>query len=119
MVFSMARPYPSDGAGNRRPPPRYRDRPVRPAVRYLTVVLVAGAGLALGVVLLAPEVRAFIEAGRAGEGESVLELEELSQRSLVLDREGNVMAVLHAEENRSPVSLERVPRHVVDAILDV
>jgi 1A family penicillin-binding protein len=92
---------------------------VRPAVRFLTVVLVAGAGLALGVILLAPEVRAFIEAGRAGEGESLLELEELSQRSLVLDRDGNVMAVLHAEENRSPVALERVPQHVVDAILDV
>lgn len=92
---------------------------MRPAVRFLTVALVAGAGLALGVILLAPEVRAVIQAGRAGEGESLIELEELSQRSLVLDREGNVMAVFHREENRSPVELERVPQHVVDAILDV
>src|SRR5687768_1179970 len=112
-------PYPAAGGGNRRPGPRYRDPPVRPAVRFLTVALVAGAGLALGVILLAPEVRAVIQAGRAGEGESLIELEELSQRSLVLDREGNVMAVFHREENRSPVELERVPQHVVDAILDV
>ncbi|HEX2040974.1 MAG TPA: PBP1A family penicillin-binding protein [Acidimicrobiales bacterium] len=92
---------------------------MHPAVRFLTIVLVAGAGLALGLILLAPEVRAFLQAGRAGEGESLIELEELSQRSQVLDRHGNVMATLHAEENRSPVELERVPQHVVDAILDV
>jgi membrane peptidoglycan carboxypeptidase len=92
---------------------------VRPLVRFLVVCVLAGVGLALGVLLLAPEIRAFAGAGRAGRGENLVQLSELSQRSLVYDREGSVMAVLHAEENRSPVDLERVPQHVVDAILDV
>ena len=92
---------------------------MHPAVRFLVVVLVAGAGLALGVVLLAPEVWAVFQAARMGEGRDLVELEELSQRSLVLDRNGKVMGVFHAEENRSPVELERVPQHVIDAILDV
>ena len=92
---------------------------MHPAVRFLVVVLVAGAGLALGVVLLAPEVWAVFQSARMGEGRDLVELEELSQRSLVLDRDGDVMGVFHAEENRSPVELERVPQHVIDAILDM
>ena len=92
---------------------------MRELFRFLGVCVLAGAGLALGLLLLAPEIKAFAEAGQAGRGENLVQMAELSERSLVYDRKGNVMAVFHAEENRSPVDLERVPQHVVDAILDV
>jgi penicillin-binding protein 1A len=83
------------------------------------VCLVAGAGLALGFLLLIPEIRGIATAGEPGRGANLLQLSELSQRSLVYDVHGEVMAVLHAEENRSPVELARVPDHVIQAILDV
>ena len=43
----------------------------------------------------------------------------LDQRSLVLDRNDRVIAVLHAEQNRSPVPLARVPQLLINAILAV
>lgn len=46
-------------------------------------------------------------------------LAPLDQRSLVLDRNGRVIAVLHAEQNRSPVAFNRVPKVLVNAILAV
>ncbi|MBW3668460.1 MAG: PBP1A family penicillin-binding protein [Actinobacteria bacterium] len=92
---------------------------MRPLFRFLVVCTVAGAGLALGFLLLVPEIRGIATAGTAGRGEDLLQLSELSERSRVYDADGNVMTVLHAEENRSPVELDRVPDHVVNAILDV
>ncbi|HEX9970392.1 MAG TPA: biosynthetic peptidoglycan transglycosylase, partial [Acidimicrobiales bacterium] len=92
---------------------------MRPLLRFLVVCGVAGAGLALGFLLLVPEIRGIATAGEAGKGADLLQMAELSQRSLVYDVHGEVMAVLHAEENRSPVELGRVPEHVVNAILDV
>ena len=41
---------------------------------------------------------------------------ETPQRSTVLDRDGNVIAVLR-EENRKVVDLDEVPRHVVEAVI--
>lgn len=69
--------------------------------------------------LLAPQVRGVLSAGEIGDAEQIEALGEISQNSLVYDREGKLLAVLHAEENRSPVALEKVPDHVVNAILDV
>jgi penicillin-binding protein 1A len=88
-------------------------------LRFLLVVLVSGAGLALGVGLLAPEVRTVMHAGKVGNEENLVELTELSQRTEVYARDGSLKAVLHAEENRQPVSLSAVPEHVQNAILDV
>ncbi len=48
-----------------------------------------------------------------------MELDQLAQRSVVYDRDGGVLAVLHVDENRSPVTLDQVPQHVIDAVLDV
>lgn len=92
---------------------------MRALLRFFVVCVVAGAGLALGLLLLVPEVRGIASAAETGRGEDLLQLAELSERSLVYDVNGSVMAVFHAEENRSPVSLDRVPEHVVNAILDV
>jgi penicillin-binding protein 1A len=88
-------------------------------LRFLLVLVTAGAGLALGVGLLVPEVRALTHAGKSDGEESLVQLEEFAQRTEVYDRDGNLKAVLHAEENRQPVPLTSVPEHVYNAILDV
>lgn len=92
---------------------------MRPLARFFVTVMVAGTGLAVGLILLAPQVRGVLTAGDAGDAEELGALGEISQNSLVYDREGDLLAVLHAEENRSPVALDKVPDHVVNAILDV
>ena len=50
--------------------------------------------------------------------EKVGALDPLNERSIVLDRYGRTIAVLRSEQNRSPVDLARVPRHVINAVLD-
>ncbi|MDP9402744.1 MAG: PBP1A family penicillin-binding protein [Actinomycetota bacterium] len=92
---------------------------MRPLARFLVIVMAAGTGLAVGLMLLAPQVQAVLHAGDVGDTEDIAALSELSQNSLVYDRNGDLLAVLHAEENRSPVPLEKVPQHVVNAVLDV
>ena len=58
-------------------------------------------------------------AGRAVtyEAPGVDDLRPLDQRSVVLDRNNRVIAVLHAEQNRSPVPISRVPKVLINAIL--
>ncbi|HEX2063138.1 MAG TPA: transglycosylase domain-containing protein, partial [Acidimicrobiales bacterium] len=92
---------------------------MRVLTRFLVVVGIAGTGLAVGLGLLAPEVKGFFTAAEAGKPNDVVKLGELAQNSFVYARDGSLLAVLHAEENRQPVELEQVPKHVVDAILDV
>ncbi|MDQ3681387.1 MAG: PBP1A family penicillin-binding protein [Actinomycetota bacterium] len=92
---------------------------MRPLVRFAATLVLAGAALAVGLVLLAPELRGLGRAGRAGKAANVAQLAELAQNSEVYASDGSLIAVLHAEENRSPVSLERVPNSVVNAVLDM
>ena len=75
--------------------------------------------MAVGVAMLAPSIEAVLSAGEIGEPTDVSALGEVAQNSVVYSRDGRMLAVLHAEENRSPVPLDKVPGHVVDAILDV
>ena len=91
---------------------------MRPLARFAVITSVAGTGLALGLASLAPGLSGMIAAGE-GHSTDVRTLGEPAQNSSVFDRNGKLMAVLHAEENRSPVNLEQIPRVVVDAILDV
>ncbi|HZQ28843.1 MAG TPA: biosynthetic peptidoglycan transglycosylase, partial [Acidimicrobiales bacterium] len=88
-------------------------------LRMLAVLLIAGAGLALGMGLLLPEARSILHAGKVGDEQNLVQLEELSERSVVYAKDGSVLAVLHAEENRQPVPLSEVPTHVSNAIIDV
>ena len=92
---------------------------MRPLPRFLATLGAAGAATALGLALLAPSMQGVLSAGQIGEPTDVSTLGEVSQNSSVLDRHGRTLAVLHAEENRSPVALKRVPAHVVNAILDM
>jgi 1A family penicillin-binding protein len=91
---------------------------VRTLVRFGVAVVAAGLGLALSAVLLMPEARAFFTAGAGGK-DTALNLRPLSERSVVYARDGSVLAVLHAEENRVPVKLSEVPNDVVKAVLDI
>ena len=85
--------------------------------RWFCVVVVAGFGLAGAALLLVPHVRAFFTAGTTNDPGNV-DLQALATRSVVYARDGSVLATLHAEENRRPVSLDQVPAHVVRAVLD-
>ncbi|MDQ1373337.1 MAG: hypothetical protein QOJ09_675, partial [Actinomycetota bacterium] len=87
--------------------------------RFARTFVVAGAGMAVGLVLLVLPLKAFASAGHSGHASDIGELQQLAQRSVVYARDGSVLAVLHGEENRSPVKLKQVPDHVVQAILDV
>ena len=91
---------------------------VRPLARFAVIVAVAGTGLATGLALLAPSIEGVLNAGR-GKAEDVRALGEVAQNSAVYGRDGRLLAVLHAEENRSPITLDQVPPFVVNAILDV
>jgi len=91
---------------------------VRTLVRFGVAVVIAGLGLAVSTILLVPQARAFFTAGSTGN-DKLPSLRPLSQRSVVYARDGSVLAVLHAEENRVPVKLAEVPPHVVKAVLDI
>ena len=86
-------------------------------MRLMCAVLVAGLGLAVAVLALAPQIRTFFTAGTTGAREQV-DLQPLATRSVVYDRNGGILAQFHAEENRVPVALDVVPAHVVRAVLD-
>jgi penicillin-binding protein 1A len=82
-------------------------------------LFVAAVGLVLGLALLTRPARAIAAGGQSQKLPASLELNELSQRSVVYDRNGGVLAIMHREENRSPITLDQVPPHVIQAILDV
>ncbi len=92
---------------------------VRLFSRYLLTLFLAALGLVAGTLLLTRPARAIATAANSKKLPAALELNELSQRSVVYNRDGGVMAVLHVEENRSPVTLDQVPPHVIKAVLDV
>jgi penicillin-binding protein 1A len=92
---------------------------VRLLPRYLLTLFFAALGLVAGLLLLSRPARAIAAGGQSEKLPAALQLNELAQRSVVYDREGNVLAVLHVDENRSPVTLDQVPPHVVQAVLDV
>ncbi|HZQ83313.1 MAG TPA: PBP1A family penicillin-binding protein [Acidimicrobiales bacterium] len=89
----------------------------RTIVRYFLTILVSGVGLAFGLILLAPQVRALATSGKGGKPDPT-QLGEQAYRSEVRDRDGKVIAVIHEEENRSPVTLDKVPAVLISAVLD-
>ncbi len=47
------------------------------------------------------------------------EMTELSERSVVVRRDGSTLAILHADENRAPVKLDKVPDIVINAVIGI
>jgi penicillin-binding protein 1A len=87
-------------------------------VRFLVVVLLAGIGLAATGLALVPAGRQLASAMTSSANGS-LDLGLLDQRSYVYDQEGRVVATFRAEIDRQPVPLNRVPNHVIWAVLAV
>ena len=86
---------------------------------WLVAVVGGGLGLALGVLALSSAAHSFFSAGTVGaDGRARVELAALPTRSVVYAADGSVLGLLHAEENRVPVPLDRVPAHVVEAVLE-
>jgi penicillin-binding protein 1A len=92
---------------------------VRTLVRYFVVVVLAATGLVVAVVAVAPAARALLTAGHSsGHDDVASALADLPERSIVYAADGTVLDVLHAAENRSPISFDQVPSTVVAAVVD-
>ena len=83
------------------------------------MLVVAGAVLGVGCMLLAHEAAIFFSAGTVGQGAEAVELGPLATRSVVYAADGSVIDIFHDEEYRVPVPLGEVPNNVVKAVLDV
>jgi penicillin-binding protein 1A len=97
---------------------RYAGKSARVLVQWAVTIGVAGAVLAIGSLLLFDQAKAFVTAGKAGSDMATIELAPLAQRSVLYAADGSILQYLHGEEDRLPVPLEKVPPHVVTAVLD-
>src|ERR687894_262427 len=86
-------------------------------LRYLVVLLLAGALTATTLVLAAPGLAAVFTGGDAGDA-GAIDLDPLSERSVVLAADGSTIGVLR-DENRVSVPLDEVPDVVVDTVLAI
>ena len=90
---------------------------VRALIRLLAVIVIAGVGTSAVVAGIFPRLR---EIATAHDSTSSLpELDPLAQRSVMYDRNGNVIAVFKAEENRKPVSIKDMSQDAIDSVLAV
>ncbi len=90
----------------------------RTFARWAVTLLVGGAGLAIGTMLLGQQAVNFFTAGSVGSESERLDLGPLATRSVVHAADGSVIGIFHDEEYRVPVPLDRVPEHVKLAVLD-
>ena len=93
-------------------------RTVGRLVTFLFVVVLGGVLVAASLVLVAPQVGTVFSAGDAAPAES-LDLDPLAQRSVVLAADGSLLDVLYKDENRVPITLDAVPKVVIDTVLAV
>ena len=87
-------------------------------VAWAVTIGVAGVLLALCSALLFEQAKAFFTAGEAGSDVATIELAPLAQRSSLYAADGTLLQYLRGEEDRVPVTLDKVPPHVVTAVLD-
>jgi len=92
---------------------------VRSLVRFVVVVTVASAMLAVGLWTLSIPYKVVTSDLWVAKTAKLGELTDLTQPSVVFDRDGNFLTLLKADENRKPVALSTVPPIVVQAVLDV
>jgi penicillin-binding protein 1A len=85
--------------------------------RFILTVAAAGVGVAAAAALVIGLGRVVFTSGVVETGD-VLDLQPLAARSVVYARDGSVLDVWHAEEDRVPITLDRVPPHVIRAVLD-
>jgi len=84
----------------------------------MVLILATAVALTAGtVVALAPRAA---EVFTASSSEATdIALDSLCQRSYIRSSNGTLLATLHGEENREPVTLDEIPQAVIDAILAV
>jgi penicillin-binding protein 1A len=90
---------------------------VRISLVFLLIVVLGGAALAGCFALLVPAGAEF--ADTTSYGPLLPEMNKQSQRSYLLDRNGQVMTTLFVEEDRQPITLADVPPHLIDAVLAI
>jgi len=86
--------------------------------RWVIAVGLAGVVAGAGFLLLAGQARELFTAGTVAPAVDRIEFGPLATRSVVYAADGSVLQLLHDEEDRVPVPLERIPPHVVQAVLD-
>ena len=85
----------------------------------MTLAVIAGVCLGLLVAALAIPVNALVSSAAQSIPNPLLDIfKPQAQRSIVYASDGTVLTVLHATENRSPVSINVVPQVVINAVLD-
>ncbi len=94
-------------------------RPMRLLVRFALIIGVASVLLAVGLRGMAVPYQRLGDGLWTASSSRLGEFTQLNEPSVVYDRNGNVLTLLKAEENRNPVALPDVPPIVVQAILDV
>ncbi|MGH9264532.1 MAG: transglycosylase domain-containing protein [Acidimicrobiales bacterium] len=97
---------------------RVAGKSARVIVQWAVTIGAAGAVLALGSVLLFDQAKDFFTAGQAGSDIAKIELAPLAQRSVLYAADGTILQYLHGEEDRLPVPIDKVPQHVITAVLD-
>ncbi len=92
---------------------------MRKIFRLLTIALVGGVSLALGIVGLALPVNAMINGATNSIPNPLLDIfKQQAEESTVYADDGSVLAVLSAAVNRTPVTLQEVPQTLVNAVVD-
>jgi membrane peptidoglycan carboxypeptidase len=87
---------------------------------YMATILVAGAVLAVAIIVAVPALGKVATAGEAqGPPIDLTRFADFAVRSQVYATDGTPIATLHGVENRAPVTLDQVPVTVKDAILAV
>ena len=81
---------------------------MRPLVRFVLVISVASALLAAGLGALSIPYREVTSDLWLAKATKLGELTELSQPSVVFDRNGAFLTMLKAEENRKPMALSAI-----------
>jgi penicillin-binding protein 1A len=97
---------------------RYAGKSARVLVQWAVTIGVAGTVLAVGSLVLFAQAKTFFSAGETGSDVAKIELAPLAQRSVLYAADGSILQYLHGEEDRLPVTLDKVPKHVVTAVLD-
>src|SRR5215216_3241634 len=91
--------------------------PRRAAARHFaTVALITVLGLALCGALVVPAVR--MVANSVGIDDTLGSLRGLSQRSTIVARDGTTRLGVVGKQDRQDVTLDAVPRVVIDAVVD-
>ncbi len=84
--------------------------------RFAKMVTRAGICLGLGIALLLPQIARILG---SGEATGVLAINELPERSVLLASDGSTLATLFHDQNRTPITIDQVPRVLIDTILAV